>query len=249
MALWYPKASRSAVAPVNGGSFVGGAHKGLLHTTEGSTASGAISSYRQSGFWPHFTASYEGGTFRIWQHIPINRAARALANLAGGAQTNRANVIQIELVGFATNPPSAPRYLAGIAEWMRWVEANFAVPRRSTVRFKAYPASYGRNNGVRLSASAWTGYGGWLGHMHAPENLHGDPGAINIQALLAGGEAPERDERDEDMALSDDDKRWITDTVAALIKKAMFARPAAGALTPVEALKLLAREQAASSDT
>ncbi len=161
MALWYPKASRSAIAPVDGGSFVGGGRKGLFHTTEGSTAAGAISSYRQAGFWPSFTASFEGGTFRIWQHIPLNRAARALVNAPGGVETNRDDVVQIELVGFAAHPPSAPGYLAGIAEWMRWVEANFGVPRRSTVRFEAYPASYGANNGVRLSGSAWTSYSGW----------------------------------------------------------------------------------------
>ncbi len=186
MALWYPKASRSATAPVDGGSFVGGGRKGLFHTTEGSTAAGAIASFRQTNFWPHFTASFEGGAFRIWQHIPLNRAARALVNLPGGVETNRADAIQIELVGFATHPPSAPSYLAGIAAWMRWVEASFGVPRRSTVRFKAYPASYGTSNGVRLSGSAWTGYGGRLGHMHVPENQHGDPGALDVAALLQG---------------------------------------------------------------
>lgn len=184
MELWYPPASRSALAPVDAGSFTGGGRKGLFHTTEGVTAASAIASYRSSGSWPHFTASYEGGTFRIWQHIPIDRAARSLVHLAGHVETNRNNVIQIELVGSAAQPPSDPGYLAGIATWMQWVEANFGVPHRCTVTFKPYPASYGANNGVRLSEPAWNAYAGWLGHEHAPENLHGDPGALNIQALL-----------------------------------------------------------------
>ncbi len=175
MELWYPKASRSAIAPVDAGSFTGGGHKGLFHTTEGATAAGAIAAYRNNGSWPHFTASFEGGTFRIWQHIALNRASRSLVHLAGHVETNRNNVIQIELVGSAVHPPSASGYLAGISTWMRWVEANFSVPRRSTVTFKAYPASYGANNGVRLSESAWNAYSGWLGHENCPENLHGDP--------------------------------------------------------------------------
>jgi len=182
--LWYPPASRSAIAPVDAGSFTGGGHKGLFHTTEGATAASAIAAFRSTGSWPHFTASFEGGTFRIWQHIPINRAARSLVHLAGHVETNRDNVIQIELVGTAAHPPSAPGYLAGISTWMRWVEANFGVPARSTVTFKAYPGSYGTNNGVRLSESSWNAYSGWLGHEHAPENQHGDPGALNIHALL-----------------------------------------------------------------
>ncbi|HEX9341994.1 MAG TPA: hypothetical protein VF995_00060, partial [Actinomycetota bacterium] len=182
--LWYPSASRSAIAPVDAGSFTGGGHKGLFHTTEGATAAGAIAAFRSTGSWPHFTGSFEGGRFRIWQHIPINRAARSLVHLAGHVETNRNNVIQIELVGTAAHPPSAPGYLAGIATWMQWVEANFGVPHRSTVTFKAYPGSYGTNNGVRLSESSWNAYFGWLGHEHVPENLHGDPGALNIHALL-----------------------------------------------------------------
>ncbi len=184
MELWYPKASRSAIAPVDAGSFTGGGHKGRFHTTEGATAAGAIAAYRNNGSWPHFTASFEGGTFRIWQHIALNRASRSLVHLAGHVETNRNNVIQIELVGSAVHPPSASGYLAGISTWMRWVEANFSVPRRSTVTFKAYPGSYGANNGVRLSESAWNAYSGWLGHENCPENLHGDPGALNIHALL-----------------------------------------------------------------
>jgi hypothetical protein len=200
--LWYPEATRKA-APVDGGSWTGGGRKGLLHTTEVKTASQTLASYRETNFWPHFTAAFERNRFQIWQHIPLDRAGRALGKVAGGVQTNRAHVIQIELVGTADKGLAqtwdAPdlyverwsdEYLAGIAAWMRWVEESFAVPRRSTVRFLRYPESFGASNPNRLSAPDWTSYAGWLGHQHVPQQVHGhgDPGLIDIDALLTGPE-------------------------------------------------------------
>jgi len=202
--LWYPEAIKMA-ASEDGGSWTGGGRKGLLHTTEIRTAEASLGSYRGSTFWPHFTAAFEDGRFRIWQHIGVDRAARALGNPAGGVETNRANVIQIELVGTASEDKArewGPKfadlyverwpaeYLAGIAAWMRWVEANFKVPRRSTVRFLHFPESFGAHNPNRLGASAWVAYAGWLGHQHAPEQKkgHGDPGLVDIAALLRGEE-------------------------------------------------------------
>jgi hypothetical protein len=187
-----------------------GEAKGLLHTTEGKSYSGAKGAYETNNSWPHFTATYETGTFKIYQHNRLSVPSRSLRNESGGVQTNRDNVIQIELVGTADKNKASswgdqyvgnfPKpYLDGIAKWMRWVEANHGVPRRSTVSWKAYPDSYGAN-GVRLSGTEWDAYSGWLGHQHAPENSHGDPGLINIEYLLG---------EDDDMALSDDDKQWL----------------------------------------
>ena len=98
--LWYPKATKKA-APIDGGSWTGSGRKDLLHTTELRTVSDTFTAFRGSDYWPHFTAAFEGNRFRIWQHIPLNRAGRALGNVPGGVETNRANVIQIELVGTA----------------------------------------------------------------------------------------------------------------------------------------------------
>jgi hypothetical protein len=36
----------------------------------------------------------------------------------------------------------------------------------------------------RLSGQQWLDFSGWLGHQHAPENDHWDPGAIDITDLL-----------------------------------------------------------------
>lgn len=194
MELWYPLAM---LIPANkpGLSFAAGAlYRGVLHTTEGKTAEGSFSVYKAKGYWPHFTASFETGDFQIWQHLPLDVGGYALANIGGGVETNRQRAIQIELVGsadinnkswgdaYVENFPDA--YLSGIAKWMRWLEVQTGVKRIAVPRWLPYPKSYGADNGIRMTPAAWTFFNGWCGHQHVPENLHGDPGLINISRLL-----------------------------------------------------------------
>ncbi|HZD69310.1 MAG TPA: Hint domain-containing protein [Actinomycetes bacterium] len=203
MALWYPAAAVMKATRA-GLSFDGAPYRGVLHTTEGKTAAGSFAVYRSQGYWPHFTATYETARFRIWQHLPLNVGGYALVNVSGGVETNRQNAIQIELVGSANianrswgpqyveNFP--PGYLAGIARWMRWVEAQTGIKRTAPKLWKPYPASYGQRNGVRLSAGAWRRFNGWLGHQHVPENcvspdtpiLCADPGWRSAGDLRVG---------------------------------------------------------------
>jgi hypothetical protein len=157
---------------------------GVLHTTESTRFVPNSSNYFGHQSYPHFTVVNDNGTFKSYQHISIRRAAMALKNLSGGVQTNNAGVIQIEVVGTATKPfTSDPVLVAGLSALMRWIEAETNIPSSSTVEWLAYPASYGKSR-VRLSNALWNAYAGWLGHQHAPENSHGDPGAIDIAALL-----------------------------------------------------------------
>lgn len=206
MSDWYP------FATIDQGNSAGaytdtGEAKGLLHTTEGKKYEGARAAYRANNSWPHFTCSYERGFFQCWQHNSISLASRALKNLAGGTQTNTDNVVQIELVGtadrrnaeswgdqYVENFPKG--YLDGIRDLMRWIEANHGVPRTSTVGWLPYPESSG-NSRVRLTNAQWDAYSGWLGHQHAAENSHGDPGLINISYLL--NVPPARISMEEDM--------------------------------------------------
>lgn len=199
MAPRYPHAKWDPMAA--GPSFTDvGEPKGCLHTTEGTTYAGARAAYVKNRSAPHFTASFERGWVDVWQHVDVDRGARALQNKPGGVQTNADRVIQIELVG-TCNPPNRGKpgwlfvedfplaYLNGIGQLMRWIEKTCGVPRSSEVRFKAYPASYG-TNGVRLAGPAFDAYSGWLGHQHVPENSHGDPGLIDISYLLRAGTTP-----------------------------------------------------------
>lgn len=185
--LWYPEAKQD-VLENSGYMYTSYPWRGVLHTTEGSTYAAARSAYIANRSAPHFTVSFEGGTFRAWQHIPLDRAARALRNQPGGVETNRLRTIQIEIVGFAhSSQDFSVEYLTGIAKLMRWIESNTEIEATA-------PRFYGEGEGivlasqsspVRMSNAQWLAFNGWCGHQHVPENDHWDPGRINISYLLS----------------------------------------------------------------
>jgi hypothetical protein len=157
------------------GTFVLSAPKVVWHTTEGSSIEGAIGAYRTHNSWPHFTLDPKSG--RLVQHLPTNRAGRALEHRSGTVETNRAHAIQVELVGFAKESSgwSSERY-AHIASLARQIEAAVGVPRRTFATFTL--------SGQRLSDSAWLHGAGHCGHQHVPHNNHTDPGALRIDLVL-----------------------------------------------------------------
>jgi hypothetical protein len=108
MAVWHPNAKRVPIpsAPQNL-TFTGGGHKLVWHTTEGSSIEGAESAYRAAGVCPHFTIALVNGHRVLHQHLPLDVAASALKH-DSGPQTNRANAIQVEIVGFASSPVTGP---------------------------------------------------------------------------------------------------------------------------------------------
>lgn len=190
--MWLPGVER---IPGNsaGAMAGGGARKILLHTTEGSTIAGATAAFQANNSWPHFTVNCN--TRQVVEHLDMSVAARSLRNVAGGVETNRQGTIlvQIEIVGFAANQ-STLGSTADLAWFGSSVVGPIArlcdVPVRSTVRWVAYPDSYGPGP-QRLSGTAWSVYSGVLGHEHAPENVHGDPGAIDIATILAAAAPPD----------------------------------------------------------
>lgn len=192
MATWIAGVAQQSW-DTSGGSFTGGPPKGVLHTTETSGWPG----YQNGKTCPHFTMRPNMTTLRleIRQHVPVNVAARALVNNAGGVQTNRDSAIQIELVG-TCNPewegragylywPKAPMWaLDQLRAFMRKLEASCGIRSVAVSPWLPYPSSYGNKRGQRLTLSQWDAYSGWLGHQHVPENTHGDPGNLNIAALM-----------------------------------------------------------------
>lgn len=190
--LWLPGATRQTW-DTSGGSWTDtGEPKGLLHTTETT----GWPSYSSGKSAPHLTVKpIPGKGVEVRQHIPFDRAARALRNPDGGVQTNRDYVFQIELVG--TCDPSYQRKYGGYY-WpaaddavlldlynkvIKPLSEAFNIPERAP-EFLAYPASYG-NSRVRMGGQEFDNYAGWLGHMHAPENVHGDPGAFPWARMMA----------------------------------------------------------------
>ena len=169
---------------------------GLLHSTETGTWPG----YGGGASAPHLTVRFDtkAKTIAARQHYSSTRPSRALVNKAGGVQTNNAKVFQIELVGscdrtFATKHgyPYLPDLLAedwardALAAVIEAVSATQSIPLASSVTWAKYPSSYGEKAPQRLTGSEWEEYTGWLGHQHAPENDHGDPGDIPVAAILA----------------------------------------------------------------
>jgi hypothetical protein len=140
----------------------------LWHTTEVPV----LPNYGGSG--PHFTLDPRDG--RLWQHIPLNLGARALR--PGGP--NFMNVIQVELIGNAKDTHTWPdSHYARIAKLARWIEANFHVPRKSTVTFLG-----DKSTPHLASVEAFRLYSGHIGHQHVPGNTHWDPGGFKINMVL-----------------------------------------------------------------
>lgn len=195
-----------------------------LHTTEGRS----LPDYGGGASAPNLTAVPDFGAKRLrwYQHFDIDRSSRALVNLSGGVETNTLNVVQVELVGTcdpATHTkwgaaahvywPEAPDWaLAGVAEFLAWLNANHGVPLAGPTKWPAYPSSYGSGGGQRMSGAQWQAFKGVCGHMHVPENTHGDPGAIDFPKLIAlakGQTAPKPVPEEDTVALTDDDIRKV----------------------------------------
>lgn len=167
---------------------------GVFHTTEG----GSLPDYEGGKNAPHLTLvpDVNNRDFAVVQHYPFNRSARSLVHAEGEPDTNRKNALQIEIVGtcnpgfHAAHPhllfvPSMPLWAVDeLAKIVAWFHVQWYLPMTSTVEWIPYPRSYGSRNGVRLSLAEWSHYRGWLGHEHVPENLHGDPGSLDIHAVL-----------------------------------------------------------------
>lgn len=176
MPVWHPDAKR--VPYSDAGPYVAAAPKIVWHTTE----TQGLPIY--SGSAPHFT--FNPATGSLWQHIPINRSAKSLEHPSGTVETNHANCVQVELIGYAKDTGEWPAsQYARIAKLARWIEANHGVPSTCGVNFVS--------GTLHLPDSTWLSYAGHLGHQHVPNNHHWDPGLFKIGLVL--DTAPERKRR------------------------------------------------------
>jgi hypothetical protein len=146
---------------------------GVLHTTEGHWE-GSLNVFTSTGT-PTFMVGHErlravgsnspasGSRIRVAQFMPIGEMALTLQNAAGGTETNRETVVQIELIGFSKferwSPP-AP-VLKVLADLVRQLQAACGIPLQR--------AGDGTRNVAR-----WDGMAGWFSHLEVPENSHTD---------------------------------------------------------------------------
>jgi hypothetical protein len=170
-----------------------------LHTTEGTS----LPDYNGGSIAPNLTAvpDFRNKRLRWYQHFDIETSSRALQNLRGGVETNTLNVSQVELVG-TCDPATHKRWLrAGVAhiywseapdwalhdlaEFLAWMHTNHGVPLTGPAKWPTYPTSYANEGGQRLTFDQWNDFKGVCGHMHVPENTHGDPGSIKFPQIIS----------------------------------------------------------------
>jgi LysM repeat protein len=164
--------------------------------------------YGNGGSAPNFTAVPDFAKKKLtwFQHFDFDVSSRALRNNEGGVETNTLNVVQVELVGTCDPEQHAKwkvakeahLYTAALPAWAirdlaafaRWAAVHHKVPLTAAKTWKPYDASFGAGNGVRMSAAQWTSFMGHCGHMHVPENTHGDPGAFPMASIIALAKRP-----------------------------------------------------------
>ena len=177
--LWHPDAIRAPSE--DAGAFTGGGHKIVLHTTEGGTPTSVVATLKANRSAVHFVIGTAGP---LYQLIPLNKAGRGLEH-PSGPETNRANAIQIEIVGFAKDSQNwSDAFYERIGHLCRWIEKNFNVPHKCGVEFTATASSPAK----RLGGQAFFEYAGYIGHEHVPGNSHWDPGRLRINKLLKAAE-------------------------------------------------------------
>lgn len=169
-----------------------GGARAIWHSSEGPTIEACISAVRAANAWPHVSADLRTG--RIVQHLLPSQSARSVSNMGGGVETNRYGVVlQVEVIAHAVDPFTRHPPLVGLDRLLEWMDAN-GVPRHwpsgqplaygpDERRPGVSPAAYGLANGTR-SLTNWVNLGGHYAHSQIPENDHGDPGRVDITAII-----------------------------------------------------------------
>ena len=169
----------------------------VLHTTESTD----WPAYDGGSKAPHYTVKFDIVNKKAtWRgHFPDEKSSRALRNEPGGVETNTLNCVQVELIGTCDPKhkdswgdkkagvdyiywPEAPYWaLRSIADFLADQHIRHGFQLKSGLTFLPYPSSI---SGCRMTYAQWHSFVGVCGHMHVPENVHGDPGNINITSLL-----------------------------------------------------------------
>lgn len=154
----------------NAGQFTGGGWKWVLHTTEGG-GYGSMVDYLYAVNTPHLIFGQRPGRehFNVCQLLPFNVAGKALRNdTSDGYQTNRANAIQMEIVGFTNDIPNWSDLM-----YKRLANLFVLIQHRVDIPTEA-PRDFSSSDN-RLDDAGWVKAAGVVGHMHAPDNDHRDP--------------------------------------------------------------------------
>jgi hypothetical protein len=160
------------------GSFTGGGWKWVLHTTEGGSYDSNVTLLRKVNT-PHLVFGAVPGSLHwyVAQLLPFNVAGKTLQNdSSDGYQTNRANAIQMEIVGFTSQIPDWSDVMyKRLANLFVLIQHRVNIPAKAPMDFSSKE---------KLSDAEWVKAAGILGHIHAPDNDHGDPYRLREGRLL-----------------------------------------------------------------
>lgn len=152
------------------GSFTGGGRKFVPHTTEGGSLRSNSDLLVRTNT-PHLLLGVDLGEMHwtVIQFLPFDVAGKTLGNdTSDGYQTNRANAVQMEIVGDTADIPGwSDLMYKRLANVLTLVQHRFPFPTSAPRDFSS------KTN--RLSDAEWVKASGILGHMHAPDNDHTDP--------------------------------------------------------------------------
>lgn len=176
MEKFYPKAEQH-IQSSNGGAYIGGPARGVLHTTETANWAG------QGSY--HIAVKLEDGVVKWRQYTAFDVAARGLRHPKGTVDTNRMGdaCIQVAIVGYAKDAAGWPDILMdSLAQFMRWAEGASGI-RPYAPTFQGSEA-YGLGGVGRMSVDEWKRFDGWCGHQDVPYQTHWDPGKIDVGRLF-----------------------------------------------------------------
>lgn len=155
--------------------------KVVLHTTEGSSLSGAEAAF--AAYPPHL--GYDPIIRTKHQYVRLDRHSYALR----GDESDDEFAVQVEIVGFAsqTHQWSDQIYRNIANDIIKPLTVAIGVPQQH-LRF--YRQDEGivlasATSPIRLSNTAFRSFSGWLGHQHIPApDVHWDPGGFLIDKAL-----------------------------------------------------------------
>jgi hypothetical protein len=172
--IWIPEGQRHGLLVEHrelegAGSFTGGGWKFCWHITVSpwTSVDSVFNVLRDKRAAPHFVI---GGRLNeslpvVIQMLPLNEAGRALAHTLP-QETNRANVIQVEICATPASIASFHHYPA-LSNLARMVHYRLPeLPPRQARSFQ---------NTKRFTGPGFVSVKGHLGHMHVPGNDHFDP--------------------------------------------------------------------------
>lgn len=164
----------------------------LLHTCESEgTATHNAEYLVRIGAEPHWVFDPRFPLDEAIQLLPYTATGKALRNLPGGVETNRrdvdgdglADVVQVELVGYAARVADYDdAWYRNLREFLTRRCAELDIPYRFPRRFAT---DYADAATVRCRPDEWLdpALAGIVGHCHAPENDHWDPGPLDLGRL------------------------------------------------------------------